>query len=709
MPSGKRATSSSEGFAKSLNYGDRQRGCCRTYAAMSGKRFDEDEYYDEEDYYDYDDYDDEPVAAKPAAAKTAAKGASSAGKAGKGGKAGTPAPAAAAGASTLAQCLCDPPPLRPSGKPQKGAVKTAKLAAQPRRFPVAPPVPGEEAIRRFDFSTPSPDERVLAAQRRVPGYAPAQPAASTATSSARAATNASASSSSGVDAATNGLADIRINGAVASAAQPPVRQTDSPRDPPKGSPTKRSAAPPAQRRSLSGYQMEAGLTSECEQAQQGGSGSKPKLHLVVLGHVDAGKSTLMGRLLHDLGYVGQKVVHKTQKEAAEAGKASFSWAWVLDERPEERARGVTVDVATTRFETPQRNVTLLDAPGHRDFVPNMIAGAAQADAALLLVDGSPGGFEAGFEPAGGGFGSSGGGQTREHAQLARSLGVEQVAVVVSKLDTCDFSQDRFEHIRAVLLPFLKQSGFREAAISWLPAVGLTGENLTRPPTDPLLAAWWKGPTVVGIIDSFKPTQRNTGRPLRMPIADVFKGQRGGTAVGGKLEGGALKVGMRVAVQPSNVVGSVKSIEVDGQPATLAMAGDSADVTLTGIDAAALSTGSVLCHPDWPVPLVSRLEARIVVLEVQVPILKGQQVTLHAHSARETGQISHLLAALNPKTGEVTKSKPRALLKGQTALVEITPARSMCLEEYSDYRALGRIALRDGGRTVAVGIVTRILE
>jgi elongation factor 1 alpha-like protein len=224
------------------------------------------------------------------------------------------------------------------------------------------------------------------------------------------------------------------------------------------------------KKDLSEYKLEPDLEKEClalEAAESSKEGPALQgLHLVVLGHVDAGKSTLMGRLLHDTGAIGAKEVHKNEREAAQMGKASFSWAWALDERPEERARGVTVDVAMQRFKTSRFKVTLLDAPGHKDFVPNAIAGAAQADAAILLVDGSIGGFEAGFGSIEGHSdhpysSSGGGGQTKEHAQLARSLGIEQLIVVVSKLDTCGFSRDRFLAIKEILSPYLtKTCGFK---------------------------------------------------------------------------------------------------------------------------------------------------------------------------------------------------------------------------------------------------------
>jgi elongation factor 1 alpha-like protein len=595
-------------------------------------------------------------------------------------------PAAAAGASALARSLVDTSP----GKklPQAAAVKQQAHPLAPGAGGAAPSAGG------FRFDTPSPDDVVLAAQQHRGGGSALAAAAAAAASGGPAPSSSSSSKAQrtppAAAAPSAGLAGLQLGGGGG-------KSTTTPPSPP----------PP---RSLGDYRMEPELAAACAAAaaaEAESAGGKPRLHLVVLGHVDAGKSTLMGRLLYELGLINDKTVHKTQREAAAAGKASFAWAWMLDERPEERARGVTVDVAMTRFETPARSVTLLDAPGHRDFVPNMIAGAAQADAALLVVDGSPGGFESGFAPAAAGA-PQGGGQTREHAQLARSLGVDQLAVVVTKLDTCQCSEARFLEVRAALEPFLLQCGFRAGAVRWLPAVGPTGDNLAAPPADPRLAAWHAGPTLVQAIDAFAPRRRAVHLPLRLPVADVLsRGAKGAVVVGGKLEGGALRPGSKVLVLPSREAGVVKSIEVDGAPAALARAGDTADVVLAGVDPGAVGPGSVLCHPDFPAPLAAKFRARVVVLDVAIPVLRGQQVTLHAHAAREAGHVSALLELLDARTGEVVRARPRCLLRGQAAVVEVTPARAVCLEEYAACAALGRVALREGGRTIAVGVVTAV--
>jgi elongation factor 1 alpha-like protein len=475
------------------------------------------------------------------------------------------------------------------------------------------------------------------------------------------------------------------------------------------------------------YTPEAAIVKACKAASDGEvAGGRSGLHLVVLGHVDAGKSTLMGRLLYELGLIEDKKVHKTKKEATAAGKSSFAWAWMLDERPEERARGVTIDVAMTRFETPHHTVTLLDAPGHRDFIPNMITGAAQADAALLIVDGSPGGFEAGFSDFSSAAGSHGG-QTREHAQLARSLGISQVAVVVTKLDTVDYDQSRFDHIKANLEPYLIDTvGFKRENVQWIPAVGPTGENLVKKSSRDNFP-WWNGNnpgTLVDAIDAFQPIDRPVELPLRMPVGEVGKGLGaagggggggggGGFSVSGKIERGAVIVGGTVLITPSSQLAKVKAILVDGKPATLARAGDNTDLSLSPlsssniIDATTVYQGAVVCLPDWPVPLTSAFQLEVVVLPAPIPLLQGCQVTIHAHTAKESGHVSKLVALLDSKTGQVIRQKPRCLLPGQSAVIQVTASRAMCLEQYAECRALGRVALRDGGRTVAVGVVTDI--
>jgi elongation factor 1 alpha-like protein len=398
-------------------------------------------------------------------------------------------------------------------------------------------------------------------------------------------------------------------------------------------------------------------------------------------------------------------MHKNEKESKQQGKGSFAYAFVLDEGAEERARGVTMTVAVAHFETPKLRVVLLDAPGHRDFVPNMISGASQADAAILVVDASIGAFEAGLEGEG-----QGRGQTREHAQLVRSLGVEQLIVAVNKLDAVDFSKERFDFIKGTLQPFLKQCGFKDGSLQWVPVSAGEGQNLTMASTEPALKAWYNGPCLIELVDSLKPPPRLVARPLRLTIAEVMKTRTlGPSAFGGKLESGAIHSGTKVRVMPSGEIATVKSIELQGQQLKTARAGEGVDVGLNGIDPGMLAPGGVVCHPDYPVPVATRFEVQLLTLDIRTPILKGSQVILHVHHARQPARVDQLVSLLDPKKGTVLRQRPRHLTANQSAIVVVVPDEGVCIEKYSDFRALGRIALREGGKTIAVGIVTNILE
>jgi len=291
---------------------------------------------------------------------------------------------------------------------------------------------------------------------------------------------------------------------------------------------------------------------------------KQMINLVVIGHVDAGKSTLMGHLLYNLGNVSKKVMHKNEMESKKSGKGSFAFAWVLDETEEERTRGVTIDIAMTVFETTSKIVTLMDAPGHRDFIPNMIQGTAQADVAILVVDSRPGEFEAGFEA---------GGQTREHAILARSLGVGQLVVAVNKMDSIEWSKDRYNSIVIKLKTFLtKHAGFKESDVYYLPCSGLSGENLTEKAKEPSLTSWYNDHCLVQLIDMFRTPPRPVEKPFRCCISDVYKGQ-GSVAVSGKVETGYVQNGDRIIIMPAGETGIVKGLQARDEAITFAAAGD----------------------------------------------------------------------------------------------------------------------------------------
>ncbi|XP_017840601.1 HBS1-like protein [Drosophila busckii] len=433
--------------------------------------------------------------------------------------------------------------------------------------------------------------------------------------------------------------------------------------------------------------------------EQERSSQKSHMHMIVIGHVDAGKSTLMGHLLYDTGNVSQRVMHKHEQESKKLGKQSFMYAWVLDETGEERARGITMDVGQSRIETKSKIVTLLDAPGHKDFIPNMISGATQADVALLVVDATRGEFESGFEL---------GGQTREHAILVRSLGVNQLGVVINKLDTVGWSNERFTEIVNKLKSFLKQAGFKESDVSFTPCSGLTGENLTKPAQEPALKAWYgEGPHLLDIIDHFKVPERAIDRPLRLSVSDIYKGTGSGFCISGRIETGALCLNDKVLVGASREQAQVKSLSMDELSQTSVFAGDQISVTLAGVDINNITVGCIICDPQMPIPVTTRFQCRIIVFNVKVPITMGYPVLLHHQSLIEPAVVCKLTASIHKSTGEVVKKKPRCLGNNSCALVELETSRPICIERYADFKELGRIMLRVSGVTIAAGMVTKI--
>ncbi|XP_043586003.1 HBS1-like protein isoform X2 [Bombus pyrosoma] len=424
--------------------------------------------------------------------------------------------------------------------------------------------------------------------------------------------------------------------------------------------------------------------------------SKEQLHLIVVGHVDAGKSTLLGRLLCELGEVPTRLIHKYQQESKKIGKQSFAYAWVLDETGEERERGITMDVGHSKFETETKCITLLDAPGHKDFIPNMIIGATQADVALLVVDATRGEFETGFDS---------GGQTREHALLLRSLGISQLTVVINKLDTVDWSKERFDEIVSKMSVFLKQAGFKDN-VTFVPCSGLSGENILTKPKEPL-SNWYTGPTLVNVINNFKCPERHIDKPFRFSVNDIFKGTGSGFCVSGHVETGMVALGDKVLVLPRNETAMIKGLQIDEVSITNAFAGDQVSLILSGIDQQNVAIGDIICNPQNPVPVTTRFQAHVVVFAVKIPIMKGLPVIIHQQSLVQPAVITKLVAQLHRSTGEMIKKKPRCLPKNSSAIIEITTQNSVCMELYKDIKQLGRIMLRVEGTTIAAGLITKI--
>ena len=485
------------------------------------------------------------------------------------------------------------------------------------------------------------------------------------------------------------------------------------------------------------------LASLRSNSTTGSEAIRSHLSLVILGHVDAGKSTLTGRLLLSLNHVSQRLLQKYQKAATSIGKSSFALAWFTDEDDSERERGVTIDIATKFAKTEKFDFTILDAPGHADFIPNMISGTASADCGLLVVAATTGEFEAGF--ARGGDASYSGGQTREHIVLSRGLGVTQFVVAVNKLDAAEpaWNQQRFEHIKAIVLDFLKQNGFKEARITFVPVSGLTGVNISN--SDKVedeegwkaLKKWYKGPTLLEALDGFSPAKRGYEKPLRAIVTDVSSEGKNVT-VRGRVVQGFIQSGDNVVVLPVGDDATVVRVDRgkaeqqgsspysfaspsskttpsnsanDAQFDNIALAGDTVEMTLANIDPARLMTGCVICHPHPSLrPKVQRrFEARISVMErLAVPIIRGSQVLLHMHSIDVPAVMSKLVSSEKRGDGK-PRQNPRVLTGGVTATVEITMSEKLVIEESNECKALGRFVLRRGGDTIAVGLIDKLLD
>lgn len=432
-----------------------------------------------------------------------------------------------------------------------------------------------------------------------------------------------------------------------------------------------------------------------ELRQQDATGRR-ELGLVVVGHVDAGKSTLMGHILHDLGVMSDREHQKNVRNSAKAGKGSFAYAWTLDSSEEERARGVTIDVAQDTFRTASTVFHLLDTPGHSDFVPNMISGAAQADAGVLVVDAITGAFESGFCLRG---------QTREHATLLRSLGVQQLIVVVNKLDAANYSQARYDEICAQLLPFLEHCGFSLEKVRVLPCAAVTGENLAQRSEHPLLA-WYTGPSLAEALDQLQQPPRLFDAPLRLPVSNVFRGSAIslGLGVSGRIVSGLVQVGEVVRPLPGDEYGFVKAIECDGDTRTWAAAGSNVTLHLTQIEANMVRIGDVLCTPEHTVPLVSNVLVQILAFQPTYPLVKGTALEVFHHSADLPGQLTELVALLDKGTGEVVKDHPRVVPHNATALVRVSLSHASPMEDYRTNKEMARLLFRMNGETVAAGII-----
>ena len=427
---------------------------------------------------------------------------------------------------------------------------------------------------------------------------------------------------------------------------------------------------------------------------------KPHLNLIVTGHVDHGKSTTMGHFLFDMGAVDQRTIEEYAKESEKTGKGdTFKYAWVMDSLKDERERGVTIDLAFQKFDTPKYSWTLIDAPGHRDFIKNMITGASEADAAVILVSARKGETE---------VGTGSGGQTREHAFLLKTLGVNQVVVCVNKMDDPinNYKEDRFTEVKAEMEKLLKSVGFNVAKIRFIPVSGWMGDNLVKKSDN---MPWYKGPTLKEALDEFEIPKPPTDKPLRMPLQDVYSITGVGTVPVGRIETGKMKVGDQVIIMPEGATAEIKTIESHHVAMPEAVAGDNIGVNLRGIGKGEIKRGSVLGPSNNPPTIAKAFRAQIIVVHHPTAIAAGYTPVLHAHTAQVAATISEIESKLDPRTGQPTEEKPKSIKTGDSAIVIIKPLRPVCIETFKEFPELGRFALRDMGTTIAAGVVREVTE
>jgi len=437
--------------------------------------------------------------------------------------------------------------------------------------------------------------------------------------------------------------------------------------------------------------------------------TKPHLNVVVIGHVDHGKSTMMGHFLVLIGAVDEKTWKETLEYAKKTGKESEKYAWLLDRLKEERERGVTITLAYRKFETKKYYYTIIDAPGHRDFVKNMITGASQADVAILAVSAKKGEFEAGMSPEG---------QTREHILLAKTMGIDQMVIAVTKMDITEppYSEKRFDEIIAILAKFLKAVGYKLDNVIVVPVSGWVGDNLVEPsPNMP----WWNekkiaeiqkkygfrgARTLLEALDMVKEPPKPIDKPLRIPISEVFVISGVGTVPVGRVETGVLKVGDRVVFMPPGVVGDVRSIEMHHQRIEKALPGDNIGFNVRGVSKDQIRRGDVAGHLDHPPTVAEEFTARVMIVWHPSAIAPGYTPVIHAHTASVACRIVEIIAKIDPRTGQIKEKNPPFIKMGDIAIVRFKPIKPMVIEKFSEFPQLGRFAMRDMGKTVGIGVV-----
>lgn len=421
--------------------------------------------------------------------------------------------------------------------------------------------------------------------------------------------------------------------------------------------------------------------------------SKPHINLITAGHVDSGKSTLIGRLLYDTGAIREEELRKLKELATEYKKETFEFAFVMDKVKEERERGLTIDIMHRPFETQKWFFTIIDAPGHRDFVKNMITGASQADASIFVISAKPG---EGIQE-----------QTKEHAWLLKVLGINQIIVILNKMDAANWDQKRFDEVKAEATKLLQGIGYKVAEIPFIPISAYLGDNVVKKSNN---LPWYTGPILVEALDQYvKEPEKPMDKPLRLPVQDVYSITGVGTVPVGRVETGVLKVNDTIVFEPAGVTGEVKSIEIHHQQLPQAVPGDNVGFNVRGVDKSQIKRGDVIGHPNNPPTVVSDFTAQIVVLQHPTVITAGYTPVFHCHTASVAGTITEITAKIDSKTGQVIQEKPDFIKTGDAARIKVKPLKPMVIEKQSDFPQLARFAIRDMGMTVAAGVCLDVVK
>jgi len=427
---------------------------------------------------------------------------------------------------------------------------------------------------------------------------------------------------------------------------------------------------------------------------------KDKIHvsLVVIGHVDAGKSTTTGHLIYKCGGIDKRTIEKYEKEAAEMGKSSFKYAWVLDNLKAERERGITIDIALWKFESPKFSFTVIDAPGHRDFIKNMITGTSQADVAVLVIDSAPGGFEGGWASEG---------QTKEHALLAFTLGVKQMIVALNKIDSCQYSESRYNDIKEEVSGYLKKVGYKPAKIPFVPISGWVGDNMIDRSTN---MNWYKGPILLEALDNVTPPTRPTDKPLRLPLQDVYKIGGIGTVPVGRVETGILKPAMNVCFAPIGLVTEVKSVEMHHEALSEAVPGDNVGFNCKNVSVKDIKRGYVASNSaDDPAKGAETFTAQVIIMSHPGQIQNGYCPVLDCHTSHIATKFKNIDEKMDRRTGKTLEENPKFVKNGDACIVTLEPSKPMVVETFESYPPLGRFAVRDMRQTVAVGVVKSVVK